>query len=192
MQSLGEARLVVGGVVGVDDPLAGRLVVGAGRVAVGRLGGGAVAGGEAFADPAGVGLERGADGLVPHPARLVLPVPLDLGLDVGQGRSALCSAWDWSQLRQASTAARVPSTSHGGARGPATSAVRYARCPVGSSRRTRAHPWNRLETSTSRRLPGRRSAKRRTIEARRQPIAAFGAAANGPCASTQFLHYRPH
>src|SRR5207247_7306957 len=81
----GQAGLVVGGVVAVDHALAGRLVVGAGGAAVGGLGALAVAGVEGLAHAAGVGLERGADRLVPHPALLVLPVPLDLGLDVRQG-----------------------------------------------------------------------------------------------------------
>ena len=80
---------MVGGVVLVDDALAGGAVVGAGRLAEGGLGGFLVAGGGALADAAGVGLEGRADRLVADAGLLVLPVPLDLRLDVRQERALL-------------------------------------------------------------------------------------------------------
>jgi hypothetical protein len=74
---------VVGGVVLVDDALAGGLVVGAGGTAEGGGGGLLVTGGDALADPAGVRLEGGADRLVAQSGLLVLTVELVVRLDVG-------------------------------------------------------------------------------------------------------------
>ena len=85
----GQAGLVVGGVVLVDDALAGGAVVGAGGAAQGGFGGFLVAGGDALADAAGVGLQGRADRLVAQAGLLVLPVALDLRLDVGQERALL-------------------------------------------------------------------------------------------------------
>jgi hypothetical protein len=80
---------VVGGVVLVDDALAGGAVVGSGGAAEGGLGGFLVAGGGALADAAGVGLQGRADRLVAHASLLVLAVALDLRLDVGQEKALL-------------------------------------------------------------------------------------------------------
>jgi hypothetical protein len=80
---------VVGGVVLVDDALAGGAVVGAVGAAEGGLGRFLVAGGDGLADAAGVGLEGRTDRLVAQAGPLVLPVALDLLLDVRQERALL-------------------------------------------------------------------------------------------------------
>src|SRR5690242_182656 len=81
-QSLGDGRLAVGRLVLVDDALAGGLVELARGVAEqrGRLLNVASRGG--LVELADRRLQRRLDRLVPQPALLVLPVALDLGLDV--------------------------------------------------------------------------------------------------------------
>src|SRR5699024_11869888 len=80
VDSLGERRLLVGGLVLVDDALAGGLVEltrgrdqqGAGALLVARLGGGT--------QVTDRGTHRRLDGLVAEAVALVGAVPLDLGL----------------------------------------------------------------------------------------------------------------
>src|SRR5215217_5251930 len=113
----GQAGLVVGGVVPVDDALAGGAVVGPGGAAESGLGGVLVAGGDALADAAGVGLQGRADRLVADAGLLVLPVALDLRLDVRQER-ALLSRTELIRIHgepgEASTAGCRGSTAGGG------------------------------------------------------------------------------
>src|SRR4051794_16171520 len=78
----GQRRLLVGGLVLVDDALRDGLVerTRGGALELGGLLG--VARGRGLASLADRGLERGLDGLVAQARLLVRLVPLDLGLDV--------------------------------------------------------------------------------------------------------------
>src|SRR5690606_29247076 len=79
---LSQGRLLVGGLVHVNDALGGGLVEltrGSALVLDGLLD---VTRGNGLASLADRGLQRGLDGLVAQPGLLVGLVPLDLGLDV--------------------------------------------------------------------------------------------------------------
>src|ERR1700754_2285109 len=79
---LGDSRLTVRRLVLVDDALAGSLVELARGVAQQRVSGLEVAGVARLVELANHGLQRRLDRLVAQPGLLVLPVALDLGLDV--------------------------------------------------------------------------------------------------------------
>src|SRR5687768_16357142 len=93
-----DRRLAVGGLVLVDDALGGGPVLLAGRVLGGRDGLLLVAGLGELAELAHGGLQTGLDGLVALVGSVVLPVALDLGLDVRHGASLFAGSGRGARL----------------------------------------------------------------------------------------------